>query len=185
MYSTLWATALLLAGTFAPAMSQSYPGLLDALVANNASQFAAFLQSDPETLQLFLSGQVKTVFAPIDEVLHNSALKGRETPEERRKKRLQGAKTETSVGTASQTDPGLGLDTLDTPPLLAGQAQKVIVDNRPANVSNPTRRWESQPLAARHPHQSLLKIASGLGNITNVIKGDIRFDGGLIHITDG
>jgi hypothetical protein len=31
---------------------------------------------------------------------------------------------------------------------------------------------------------SLLEISSGLGNVVNIIQGDIPYDGGLIHIVD-
>jgi hypothetical protein len=136
-------------------------GPAGSLIANNASEFAAFLQSEPTVLQLYLSGRVKTVFAPIDLIQHHKRdksdtrkLKERETPEERQRKLLQGSEAETDIGTASQTEPGEDVPTLDTPPLLGGLSQQVLVDNRPLNLTSPTKRWDSSPLAPRYPHQS-------------------------------
>lgn len=69
------ATVFFLMSIAALVASQSLPNLVDALVASGASQFANFIQSDSEVLQLYLSEQVKTVFAPSDSGLGNETLK--------------------------------------------------------------------------------------------------------------
>jgi len=88
---------------------------------------------------------------------------------------------------SKQSLPGSTLETADQTPLLEGRGQRVVIDTRPVNVTGPTKRWHT-PLASRQESdkaaQSLLRITSGLGNTTNVVRGDIPYDGGLIHITD-
>ncbi|KAI0110374.1 FAS1 domain-containing protein [Nemania sp. FL0031] len=94
-------------------------------------------------------------------------------PEERQQAAFQATKGEVSLGIASRTLPG----------------QKVVADTRPSNVTNLTKRWNPQFSLRQRQRSidatpSLLRITAGLGNTTNVIKGDIPFDGGIIHITD-
>lgn len=177
-----------LAGLFlasTPVLSQS---LIDALTENGASRFAAFIQSDPDVLASYKSGQIKTVFAPSDLLSPPIALAQRDlSPDDVQQAQLQGAQELTSLGTASGTLPGAIITTSADSPGLGGQGQVVVTDTRPENVTHPTKRWGSSPVARRQsslPGQSLLRISSGLGIISNVVKGDIPFDGGLIHITD-
>lgn len=59
----LFATAILLACLPTTTFAVS---LIDALVANDATQFALLLESNPALLAFYLSPSVKTVFAPID-----------------------------------------------------------------------------------------------------------------------
>ena len=47
-------------------MHVSAVSLIDALIANGASQFAATIEADPALLAFYLSNQVHTVWAPID-----------------------------------------------------------------------------------------------------------------------
>jgi hypothetical protein len=188
MLSQSWATVFLLAASVA---SQNVPSLLDALQAEGAAQFATLIQSDPDLLALYTSGQVRTVFAPADSASKSASLKERAlSPREQRAAKYQAAKAETSVIEASQSLPGLTIETADESPLLDSQGNVVVADSRPNKPSNGTgsaRRWDSHVNArdqSNETSQSLLKISSGLGNIANVIKGDIPFEGGLIHITD-
>ncbi|KAI3319120.1 FAS1 domain-containing protein [Xylariaceae sp. AK1471] len=188
MFSRPWATAVFLLSITNLVVSQGSLGLIDALVASGASKFASFIQSDPDVLQLYLSGQIQTVFAPSDSVSDNVTLQERILPpKEARRAGMQGIKGENSLGILSQSVPGSTGETLDKSPLLDGKGQRIVFDTRPANVTGPTKRWHS-PLALRQESDtatpSLLRITAGLGNTSNVIKGDIPFDGGLIHITD-
>ncbi|KAI1384406.1 FAS1 domain-containing protein [Hypoxylon trugodes] len=179
--------ALSLLGVATSAASQSLPGLIDTLVASGASQFADFIQSDPETLQLYLSDQVQTVFAPLDSASGNETLQERDlSPAQRRTAAFQSAKGTTSIDLASRSLPGLILKTNNNAPLLNNQPQRVVVDTRPRNLTSPTKRWNPSSISRRGDNgTSLLRISSGLGKTTNVIKGDIQYDGGILHITDG
>ena len=78
MLSQTQAVVLLLVGFASSVASQSPPSLVDALVASGASQFATFIQSDPEILQLYFSDRVQTVFAPLDSASGNGSLTGRD-----------------------------------------------------------------------------------------------------------
>lgn len=181
------AAVLLLVGFASSAVSQSPPSLVDALVASGASQFASFIQSDPEVLQLYLSDRVQTVFAPLDSATGNGSLTGRDlSPKEKRAAAFQCARGTTSLESASGSLPGESVETNDEAPLLDGRGQRVVFDTRPANSTSPTKRWTSQPIYPRGGYVTtpLLRISSGLGEVANVIKGDIPYDGGIIHITD-
>ncbi|KAI2472949.1 FAS1 domain-containing protein [Annulohypoxylon bovei var. microspora] len=180
---------LLLLGVVASAASQSLPSLVEALVASGASNFADLIQSDPETLQLYLSGQVGTVFAPLNSGFDNETLLLRDlSATDRRAAAFQSARATTSLESSSRSIPGSILETNDQAPLLGGQGQRVVIDTRPANLTSPTKRWNPPAFLRRQSNgttSSKLKISSGLGKITNVIKGDIPYNGGLLHITDG
>ncbi|KAI0887798.1 FAS1 domain-containing protein [Annulohypoxylon maeteangense] len=180
---------LLLLGIAASAAAQSLPTLVEALVSSGASKFAEFIQSDPETLQLYLSGQVGTVFAPSDVGYDLISVLGRDlSVTDRRAAAFQSSRATTSLETSSRSIPGSILETNYQSPLLGGQGQRVVIDTRPANLTSPTKRWMQPSFLRRQSNgttPSLLKISSGLGKITNVIKGDIPYNGGLLHITDG
>ncbi|KAI0157939.1 FAS1 domain-containing protein [Hypoxylon sp. FL1284] len=193
MHSQSFTTALLLVSTAASVASQSLPGLMDALKASGASKFADFIQSDPDLLQLYLSDQVKTVFAPCDlapePTFDNETLTDRDlnTPKGRAGG-LQSSSETTSLGITSRTRPGGLISTNEQSPLLNNQPQKVVADTRSPNETSPIRRWISSSGVRRRANEtappSLLRIASGLGNIANVIKGDIPYDGGVIQLMD-
>ncbi|KAI1211235.1 FAS1 domain-containing protein [Annulohypoxylon truncatum] len=179
---------LLLMGIAATAASQSLPTLVEALVASGASKFATFIQSDPEVLQLFLSGQVGTVFAPSDVGYDIETLLGRDlSATDRRAAAFQSSRATTTLESSSRSIPGSILETNAQTPLLGGQGQRIVIDTRPLNLTSPTKRWMQPSFLRRQSNgttPSLLRISSGLGKITNVIKGDIPYSGGLIHITD-
>lgn len=182
------ATVFFLMSIAALVASQSLPNLVDALVASGASQFANFIQSDSEVLQLYLSEQVKTVFAPSDSGLGNETLKERDlSASARREAAFQSARGTTSLESASRSLPGATLETNNQAPLLDGRGQRVVIDTRPLNVTSSSKRWISHSTLRRQANEtapSLLRISSGLGKTTNVIKADIPYDGGIIHITD-
>ncbi|RWA11607.1 hypothetical protein EKO27_g3488 [Xylaria grammica] len=181
--SQYWALLVLFLGTAPVTMSQQL-GLVDTLVASGASKFASFIQSDPDVLQLYTSGQFGTIFAPSDSVLTNVTVLSRAlNPLQQRQAAFQAAKGETDLEQASEPLTGAILETAMGSPLLDGGNQRIVVDTRPINATGPTRRWHS-PLPTRRAPASLLRITSGLGSNTNVIKGDIPFQGGIIHITD-
>lgn len=195
--------ALLLLSGFRLALAQSLPTLQDALVISGASDFWTVISTDPELLQLYTSNQTKTVFAPLDSPAGAAGppQKRALTPKERREARLQAAKKETEVGEASQSHPGTTVETNDNPPQLDGASQKVVVDTNGTQPAGSQKRWwhhphghagaaaaaalEERANCCNATYPSLLKIAAGLGKITNVIKADIKYQGGVLHITDG
>ncbi|GAP86573.2 putative beta-ig-h3 fasciclin protein [Rosellinia necatrix] len=183
-----WASTLFLLGLTSPVASRSDRGLIDTLVASGASKFAAHIKSDPDVLQLFLSGQFQTLFAPDDTAFDDAALQARDlTPTQRQMLAFHAVRGETSLGIASRAIPGSVFETANESPLLGGRGQRIVTDTRPANVTVFTKRWNHQPDQRRETDAGsgpLLKITTGLGRATNVIKGDIEYDGGLIHITD-
>ncbi|KAI1772965.1 FAS1 domain-containing protein [Hypoxylon cercidicola] len=191
MFSNPLTIALLLMSIAAPTLSESLPGLIDALVASGACKFAEFIQSDPDVLQLYLSDQVKTVFAPSDSapalVLGNGTLAERDLSSAGgRAAALQCSRETTNLGIASRSRPGDVFETNSQAPLIDG-GQRIVVDTRPLNQTSPTKRWASNYNLRRGANEttpSLLRISTGLGKITNVINGDIEYDGGVIHITD-
>jgi hypothetical protein len=140
--------------------------LIDVLVASGAAKFATFIQSDPDVLAKYLSGQIQTVFP---------------SPADVAKAEIQGSEDLADLKTASGSEPGSVIPTGTDSPGLGGQPQVVTSDTRPANVTNPTRRWAA---STNLTGPSLLRISSGLGNIANIIHADIPFDHGFVHITD-
>ncbi|KAL7793004.1 FAS1 domain-containing protein [Trichoderma ceciliae] len=177
--------AALILGFGTPVLAEP---LINALVASGASKFATLIQSDPDVLSLYLSGQIRTVFAPSDLVSPPVSLAERDlSPEDLQQAQLQGSQGQTSLAEASQSIPGDIITTAAGSPGLGGQGQVVVTDTRPENVTHPTKRWGSLSVTRRQSNltgPSLLRISSGLGNTANIINGDIPFDGGLIHITD-
>lgn len=174
MLSQFWTVLLLLAAFSA---AQTPPSLVEALVASGAKTFADFIQSDADLLALYTSGQIKTIFAPVDSATSPAYLQARVlTPRQQQEAKYQGSKSEADLIQASQPLPGIVFETANESPKLNGKGNAVVVDNRPRNISNSTTR--------RQADTSLLRISSGLGNVANVIKGDVKFNGGLIHITD-
>lgn len=171
--------AALLLGLSTPVFAEP---LIDVLVASGAANFATYIQSDPDVLAKYLSGQIQTVFAPSDLVPPPASLARRApSPADVAKAEIQGSEDLADLKTASGSEPGSVIPTGTDSAGLGGQPQVVTSDTRPANVTNPTRRWAS---SANLTGPSLLRISSGLGNIANIIHADIPFDHGFVHITD-
>ncbi|KAM0256807.1 hypothetical protein ACHAQJ_004759 [Trichoderma viride] len=172
--------AALFLGFSTPVLAAS---LIDTLVASGAANFATFIQSDPNVLAPYLSGQIRTVFAPSDLASPPATVARRSTlsPDSVVQAGLQSSEDLTNLGDASGSIPGTVIPTGTDSSGLGGQPQVVTSDTRPQNVTNPTKRWGP---SANLTGPSLLRISSGLGRIANIIHADIPFDGGLIHITD-
>ncbi|KAK1250262.1 hypothetical protein MKX08_010265 [Trichoderma sp. CBMAI-0020] len=171
--------AALLLGLSTPVLAEP---LIDVLVASGAANFATYIQSDPDVLAKYLSGQIQTVFAPSDLVPPPASLSRRApSPADVAKAEIQGSENLADLKTASGSEPGSVIPTGTDSAGLGGQPQVVTSDTRPANVTNPTRRWAS---STNLTGPSVLRISSGLGNIANIIHADIPFDHGFVHITD-
>ncbi|KAK5989458.1 Fasciclin-like arabinogalactan protein CTB11 [Cladobotryum mycophilum] len=176
---------IFLSGIASLAVSQTAPDLLTALRQSGASRFADRLAADTETLNVFLT-VAQTVFAPSDLTASPGILQERAlSPLAQQQARLQACGQESRIAQQSMTLPGSTIPTLDNSGKLNGAPQRVVIDNRPTNTTNPTRRWDSFGVLKR---QSIapgsLRISSGLGRITNVVKANIPFDKGVIHVID-
>lgn len=151
--------------------------IFQALTDAGAGRFANFIQSNPTLKATYTSGRVRNVFAPSD--LYFVGKRADTTTADEQKALLAASDEEGDIR-SYRTLPGKKVRTLDQSANLAGLAQTVVTDAR-ANAAGTSRRSN---LAMRQG-TSLFQIASGLGNKVNVIKGDIPYTGGLIHITDG
>lgn len=178
--------AAVLSSCFTPAAAQSLPSLQDALAAAGASNFAALIDANPNASELYSSGTIKTVFAPADWATGNSTLARRDAAAEAALA-YQGCLSTYRLGMAS-LKPGVVMATALKNSKLKDKQQKAVADTRPANATKGVSK--RQILDSRAPHRrstnstSLLRIDAGLGAVSNVVQGDIAFDGGLIHVTD-
>lgn len=142
-----------------------------------ASKFANLMEGDPTVSAIYLSG-VKTVFAPSDDcfqVTNVTFLKGRQasSPTGARFNAFQLSKSTSSISTMQ------GGQVIST---TGGQN---VVSAPDQETENPTSRDLHNPRPRSSSAFPRPRIFSGLGNIVNVIRGDIPYDGGLIQVTDG
>lgn len=178
--------------------------LLDALKKNDASQFAQTIENNPNLARILLSPSTRTVFAPSDDAFtkfsthNNHSIVSRQSSSAA-KGSYQGSVQQTTFrGLGSppgevivqQSSP---INELDTSVIDDASTQ-----NHPASGHDGYRKVVSNPLKpsaanitkrASHDDQNITKsnvqIFSGLGNTVNIIKGDIPYDGGVIHTVDG
>ena len=164
------------------------PALLDALRSSGASDFAASIENDPFLLSLYNSTQVQTVFAPADDA-PGSKSKRQETPAQEQSGGIQCSGGLNSVADNNKR-PGAQIPTKDTRANLGGKPQSVVSDSRRSSSSGASKRDVSLLLRdttspSNTSNSSLPSIFSGLGNSVNIVKGDVAYNGGLIHIVDG
>lgn len=167
--------------------SQSLPSLYDALVAAGASNFATFLQENTNASDLYGTGSGMTVFAPYDCAIGTSRLLRRDTTATALAHYQLVDSTTTLQEASAGANGGTVLSTVLKTSGLTDSTQKLVSDTRSTNTTTVSKRYT---LNARAPSRrstndtSLLRIESGLGAVTNVIKADIPYDGGLIQLTD-
>jgi len=168
---------LLLFGVLGSAISESLPALFEALTANNASEFADYIQTDPTAKELYLSGRLKTVFAPVNVKSPADEPDGygkRQSPLVYQRMLYQSSTQDWSLSEMSKQVGG----SIDT---AANNTNNKPLDvsptDKPTNSTSSGKRW-LRPAAAG------IGIASGLGQISTIIKGDIPFRDGVIHIID-
>lgn len=170
--------------------------LLDALRQANASTFADEIQSDPNISALYLN--VKTVFAPVDFIGTNRSLSHNylrvRAPGDERKHKFQIAKELANSNDLNQLPAGKPIPTENESNLLNGDNRVNVVshpiednnnnDNNSNNTGSVVRRQENADSLTTIPPQRI-KISSGLGKNVSIIRGDIPYDGGIIHLVDG
>jgi hypothetical protein len=159
--------------------------LIQALQNSGASEYAQLIQSNPTLSTLYSSDQVKTVFAPINGAVLSSLRKEKRqsSPRADRQAAYQAMKNTNTFGSMT-VPPGLPLTSNDNSGNTHGQPQHAVSDPSNKTQSTETKRWLGHRSIANTTSPSLLKIFTGLGDYVNIIKPDIPYDGGLIHIVD-
>jgi len=164
---------------FAYPLAVSAVSLIEALNGAGASIFAKEIQADPELLALYNSPSVRTVYAVPDTSYQNGTLRRRQSdPAEARKKKSQACKNQSNM---EQHALGEVNPSNDNSPK-TGNPNPAVSQNSTSPGSKHRRQSYSNSTAFLPP--TSIKISTGLGNKVNLIRGDIPYDGGLIHIVD-
>lgn len=168
--------------------------LLDALRHANASIFAQQIESDPTLSALYLSNAVKTVFAPVDIV-------GSSRSFSRLRLRASGQVAQAQYQASKQASriqdlndqPGKVIPSNFNSDKLSPDPTVNTVSHGEDNGSSGTTTDATKPVYRRQYLSNnnnnatavpRIKISSGLGNNVSIIRGDIPYDGGLIHLVD-
>jgi hypothetical protein len=155
------------------------PALSDALKASGASDFANLIESDPTVSAIYLSSQIGTVFAPADGI----------SPPASRIKVKRDLNTTAQQQLAIQAGQGVSnvSDFNDPPGAVQGTGDpnsntggSTPVVSSPNAGLPPSKRWANTTSLP-----ALATIFSGLGNNVSITKGNIPYNGGLIHIMSG
>lgn len=140
-----------------------------------ASKFAQMIQSSAELSALVRSGSL-TIFAPADINSGLTYLRRRATEGDTNSLPLQ--LSDGVINTLKlRTVPGEVIETKDNSSNLNKKFQAVV--SHPPNFPNRKMRRTIGNLTGE-----TITISSGLGNNVSIIRGDIPFDGGLIHVVD-
>jgi len=177
--------ALYTASLANPSRANSVPGLFEALNKAGASQFAVQLQNDASILDLFVSGDIGTVFAPQDAddlprymTRQQANATGQQDLEYQLFKRLHEWREITDDQDLTSVDNSTNLN---------GKNQSVVIKPTSNNTtSRPTPKFRRY--GEPEPPFSFAQISTGLGDISNIIQKDIEFSrcgsNGIIHIID-
>lgn len=168
--------------------------LLDALRQANASIFAEQIQNDPNISALYLENNVKTVFAPVDFIgntnlsLHRLRVRA---PGQQFDNQYQMARELARTDDMNTRPRGKNIQTEKKSDLLNGDNRQNVVshptednNNNGSNNTGSIVRRQGNPYIPAIPPQRI-KISSGLGTNVSIIRGDIPYDGGIIHLVDG
>lgn len=145
-----------------------------------ASRFAQTIESNAEILALVQSNRL-TIFAPADNSRRLASLRRRDTDDEKAAPQVHDGLTDLQALT---TKPGLVVNNEDKSRNLNGTRQAVVAHSGPF-VDN---KIISRNVRIRRTIGNLtfepVTISSGLGNNVSIIRGDIPYDGGIIHVVD-
>ena len=181
MYQSLIALSLSLFLTQSHAQS-----LVDALRAANASAYATYLESNPQSLAFLNSSNVQTIFAPTDEAFQASSL-GNATVNSRLRSRQSGGidprvlyMSAARQQSAAQARFGQGEPIFTNMQNSSGGSQAAVSGppSTPAVGSSKLRRRQAGNF-------STVSLFTGLGNSVNIVQEDTSFVGGLIQTMDG
>ncbi|KAH8888943.1 FAS1 domain-containing protein [Thozetella sp. PMI_491] len=185
----MWSITSLIAfslvwGAF-PSAAQSTPDLIDALKAAGATKFAETIKSNPELLNLYTSSAVGTVFAPADSasppaVNITAKLRKRQSGTNYGAYGMGAAQGIQTGAKFNQQPSGLVIPVSN--PQAGGQPNNVVSNPAPANGTSAKRWAYERDNGATSPG---LTISGGLGTVVNVLKTDIPYSGGLIHLSSG
>lgn len=139
-----------------------------------ASNFAQKIESSAEISALVRSGSL-TIFAPVDINSSLTYLRRRDTKDDTNSLARQLSDGYTTT-LAARTVPGKVIETKDKSGNLGGNPQAVVAHSELANSLD--RR------SIGNLTGETITISSGLGNNVSIIRGDIPFDSGIIHIVD-
>lgn len=172
--------------------------LLDALRHANASIFAQQIETDPTLSALYLSEAVKTVFAPVDSVgssrnVSNLSRLRLRTAGEVVQGQFQAAQQISSFQILNSHPGKIVTTNLPTDRLGPGSTVNVVAkgadsDSSSSNTDTTKSVNRRQYLSTNNNNATVvqqIKISTGLGNNVSIIRGDIPYDGGLIHLVDG
>lgn len=178
--------ALCMASLAPPSQADTVPGLFEALKNAGASQFAIQLQSDPSILDMFVAGDIGTVFAPLDSTDLPKYLTRQQTNATDQQNTAFHLLNDTTTWKDMTDPPKRVLSTKDARANLGGQNQSMVTNTTNSTIPNTIKQLRSygQP----QPQSSLAQISTGLGAISNIIQKDIAFarcgSNGIIHIVD-
>lgn len=172
--------------------------VLDALRNANASIFAQQIENDATLSALYLSGAVKTVFAPVDSVGSSKSVSSLSrlrlrAPGDVTQGRYQAAKQISRLQDLNTLPPKVVPTNLDSDKLFPDTTQNVVAhgaenDSSSSNTNTTKPVYRRQYLSTNNTNATAvqrIKISSGLGNNVSIIQGDIPYDGGVIHLVDG
>lgn len=153
--------------------------LLTALRASGAGAFADKVEKNDHLRALYLSTDIKTVFAPVDNVSSDAslayigALQYEEDPQN-----LLGASF--NLSSLSSTATGVPLDVASQE--LKGNNEKnhlvLVLGRKPPAARVKRNQTFDTP-------ETQLEVISGLGDKVSVVSSYIDYDGGYLHTIDG
>lgn len=152
--------------------------VLEALNAAGATSFAQEIQANPAILALYTSSSVRTIYAVPDASYSNATLRRRQNgPIDIQEKRLH-ASSKLSDMESQSLFPGDDMPTnVDSPD------PPSVVSEAGVNTNSSTSKHRRQSYNGTAP-STPVRISSGLGNKVNIVRGDIPYDGGIIHLVD-
>jgi hypothetical protein len=159
----------------------SAASLLEALKEAGATKFAHEIESNPTLLSLYTSPSIRTIYAVPDTSYKNGTLIRRQSEgeDEAQKNQLQISGKYTTI----EEHKSDGVIPTDAKSPRNKKKQKVVAQP-PVNTTegqNPSKfRRGLNGTAPSVP----LNIFSGLGANVSLVRGDIPYDGGLIHIVN-
>lgn len=155
--------------------------LFEGLAAADATHFAQYIQADPSLVDIFTNPNVQTVFAPNDD-----AFAGLNKTAFRRSIHLAVRQNINEAGNQECSDDLFDLEKLGPP------GGSVVDTNRPTNgggkspiVSKSTNAAPGNGTTKRQSAEQTISLFSGLGNNVTIVKGDTKYDGGLIQTVNG
>ncbi|KAJ4294117.1 hypothetical protein N0V90_007807 [Kalmusia sp. IMI 367209] len=156
----------------------SATSVLEALNAVGATSFAQEIQADPALLALYTSSSVRTVYAVPDVSYSNATLRRRQNGQNDAQVKRLHASSKLSDMESQSLFPGDDMPTnADSPD------PPSVVSEAGINTNSSTSKHRRQYNNGTVP-STPVKISSGLGNKVNIIRGDIPYDGGIIHLVD-